>query len=338
MKPNLKYAFWMVVPTLLYACAGGFYSDGHRAYLDTNGEVVRAYPADHGQTVQAVREALMDIGVSILDQHRADGETIIAAVTPDGSPLRIRFIREGRNLTVVRVRTGHLGFKDQEYSSQLHAFLAARLDRRSGPPTPAAEPAAAERAPAAPQTQAMKAAATEAAAPSPPSRATEDVMPPSQDAEIKAPSTPLASPPEVNSGPAAPQASEPPEAAPKAPAPVAMLKDPGQPEPDFIIFFEKDSNIVPPQAMAILDQAAGRMQAFRDAVIDLRGYADLEEDPDAFHLVSESRALAIKSYLIGKGIASGRIRATWHGSRQANPSFKDPSRQRRVEIRLIRGL
>jgi outer membrane protein OmpA-like peptidoglycan-associated protein len=123
-----------------------------------------------------------------------------------------------------------------------------------------------------------------------------------------------------------------------AAVPPARQEIPPRSRPDYVVVFEKDSNIPSSDALEILNEAANRLQRNPDTFAELSGHADADEDPEAQYLVSESRALAVKSYLIGRGISAGRIRATWHGSDRPAPEPGDPVQQRRVEIRLIRGL
>ena len=333
-----QIAGWMnrlVLITLLSGCAGGFYTDGYDSYIDANGDVVRAYAAPFDQAVESGIEALADVGGTVSSRSVEGRETIVRARAMDGSPITLRFTREGRNLTVVRVRTGLLGHVNKEYSSQLHAYLATRLkhpgDHRAGPPEPSpsvAAPATESNA-RQPSGVAVKTARAEAAVPSvkpQAERPTEE--PPAGTAKTGT----LAS---IDSDPPEPL---PPESGADAPPDVARLTPPTQPHPDYVIFFEKDSNIPSSQALVILDQAAEMIRTHPDAAVDISGHADPDEDPREFHLVSESRALAVKSYLIGKGIPPGRIRTAWHGSDFARFASDDKSQLRRVEIRLARGL
>ncbi len=309
---------------LLSGCAGGLYTDGYNAYIDANGDVVRAYPADFNRTVQAGTEALADVGGTISDRTVEGTETIVTARAVNGSPVKLRFIKEGHNLTVVKVRTGLLGHINQEYSKQLHVFLAANLTRPARPSSGPTEPI-----------EFPSAAAAGAAVDKPAVAA-------GKTTREKAPETSIGPRPEEPRLPK-PAAPTSPDAAPPATRDhsseaVAQGVDPVQPRPDYVLFFEKDSNIPPKEALAILEQAARRLQDNPDTIITVRGYADSDEDPQDLQLVSESRALAVKSYLIGKGIPSSRIRTAWYGSRLARSASQEQSRQRRVELGLTRGL
>ncbi len=325
----------LVFFTLLSGCAGGFYTDDYDTYLDANGDVVRAYAAPFDQAIESGIEALADVGGTVSSRSIEGHETIVRARAMDGSPIILRFTREGRNLTVVRVRTGLLGHVNREYSSQLHAYLAARLKHpgvlRAGPPEPSpsvAAPAAESNA-RQPSGAAVKTTRTEPAVPSV-----------KRQEELPADEPPAGTAKTGTFPPSNSNSSEPfpPASGDDAPPDVARLTPPTQPHPDYVIFFEKDSNIPSSEALAILDQAAEMIQTHPDAAVDISGHADPDEDPQELHLVSESRAIAVKSYLIGKGIPPGRIRTAWHGSDFARFASDDKSQLRRVEIRLARGL
>jgi outer membrane protein OmpA-like peptidoglycan-associated protein len=330
------WGIWLTLVMLFHACAGGLFTNGYETYLDVNGDVVRAYLAPYSLTLEAGVEALADIGGTVASQRIEEHETIVQAQAPDGAPMRILFVKEGRNLTVVRVRTGRGGLMNHEYSNQLHVYLAQRLKpsgQRASSPTELIESgeAATEDALAVTTTPKATVKSTPGAKAQTSTQLQRKAPPP---AEIARPEAPAGTRPQA----APTETSAPTDADRDAPAEVAKLTDLEQPRPDYVIFFEKDSNIPPLEAMATLNQVSRRIQANPDILIAISGYADPDEDPAQLHLVSESRTLAVKSYLIGRGIASSRIRTAWHGSRFADPALEDKSQQRRVEIRLHRGL
>ena len=330
------WATGLALAVLLSGCAGGLFTDGYATYLDANGDVVRAYLAPFPLTVGAGVEALADIGGAVASRRIEGHETIVQAQALDGSPMRIRFVKEGRNLTVVKVRTGRVGLLNHEYSNQLHVYLAERL-KPSGQLAPPAA-ALAGSGEVAPEDDLTGTASPKATLKFSPTDA-------AQTSTRRQPKTP---PPDGIAGPKGPastrpqvdrmEKSAPPDGDRDPSAEVTKRTDPQQPRPDYVIFFERDSNILPPEAMATLNQASRRIQANSDIIVTISGYADPDEDPEQLHLVSESRTLAVKSYLVGSGIAPGRIRTTWHGSKLADPAREDKYKQRRVEIRLHRGL
>jgi OOP family OmpA-OmpF porin len=426
MKRGSGLALWILLTALIHGCAGGLYSDGRGTYLDANGDVVRTYPENYDETVRAGAATLEDLDAIVFDQRFDRSETLVEARTPSGSPLRLHYVREGRNLTVVRVRTGRFGYPGREYSNQFHTYLDANLKRRPKrseiKPTPDTHPKTVQKKDAAPPPMSTAVAQPEAEVPDTVSargknkpaahptpqigatletastpEITETSDPPAVSGEASSEKTrvdsklaeagdnapivkiDVSTTPTENKGNGARPSSQmevlPTEALNDAPAvetgvnaiptepaidasptetdaePLLAKTDseadvilpPGEQlqdrqRADYVVFFDKDANIPTAEALKIIDAAAQRMQANPDIVIELNGYADIDEDPDEFHLVSESRSLAVKSYLIGKGVEPGRIHADWHGSHFATTYTDDKSQDRRVEIRLNRGL
>ena len=70
----------------------------------------------------------------------------------------------------------------------------------------------------------------------------------------------------------------------------------------------------------------------------LNGYSD-SIGPDSYNeMISEIRANAVKSYLVGKGIEPARMKAYGHGSQKflgSNKNEEGRQLNRRVEIEFI---
>ncbi len=337
LTANHKPGFfaWLALTVFCCGCAGGLFSDGYETYPDVNGEVVGVYPTDFDRTVQTGIKALADIEGTVLSRTVEGQETIVQARGADGSPLRLRFVKEGHRLTVVRVRTGLLGYQNQAYSNQFHVYLAARLKHRGRSPTAASNTGGS----ASPFAESPAAVGRPKATSGPAAGSAPDAAGgPNQKIPTMARSGNSTMPVGESESARAAKPSKSPETDRDAPATLASRADPKSTRPDYVIFFDKNSNIPPPEALEVLNKAADRMKAGPDTVIAISGFADTDEDPREMHLVSESRTLAVKSYLIGKGISSRRIRTAWHGSQFAKTVPEDKSQHRRVEIRLMRGL
>lgn len=82
----------------------------------------------------------------------------------------------------------------------------------------------------------------------------------------------------------------------------------------FLIFFDTGSSRVTPPAAQILDNTAMAMRQFPEAFLVVGGHADRTGSPDANRRLSCARAMAVRAYLIAKGISAARLIATGYGS------------------------
>lgn len=122
------------------------------------------------------------------------------------------------------------------------------------------------------------------------------------------------------------------------PAPVQASTDQNLPESGWVIFFEQNSNELSDTAIEKLNRISEIMINNPTAELELNGYSDSIGDPSYNLMISEVRANAIKSYLVGKGIEASRIMALGHGAQKyiaSNKSEEGRRLNRRVEIELI---
>jgi OOP family OmpA-OmpF porin len=73
----------------------------------------------------------------------------------------------------------------------------------------------------------------------------------------------------------------------------------------FMVFFDRHSAVLTTQAKAILDNAAGAILAAGQGQVILAGHTDTAE-PDHVAL-SQRRAVAVREYLMSRGVAEGMI-------------------------------
>ncbi len=118
---------------------------------------------------------------------------------------------------------------------------------------------------------------------------------------------------------------------------------PALPEPERIdipneVLFGFDSDALAAAAPSALDRVVTRMAERPSAALTIFGHTDDIGD-DAYNLdLSDRRARAVRTYLIGRGIAASRINAAGVGeTRPAVPNDSDEARRqnRRVELTLI---
>lgn len=318
MKHLRPLVIGMLVVMMGWGCAARVSpSTPHGAYLNLYGEAVNAYKGPPAITIQASLEILAFMNISILSRRGGRHETIITGQAPDGSPLRLRFVDQGHDLTLLLIRTGTVGFWDYEFSLQLHALLYDRLMRKRQPdtePDPLPEPASAIPPKEAGTGSAVPRAAPPAAPPTPPPKR---VPPPAAESRGE----PKPDKPAARSAGALP-----------SPPHETAVPPHGTP-PDAAVFFDADSNLPEPQERTKLDRVALQVLADPSLKIMLTGFAGRTENEGRAGLVSENRLLAVKFYLIGRGVSAERITAVAHEV-IGGDTPSDSQRMRRVEIRF----
>ena len=287
-------------------------------YLNTHGEVVNVYASRYDVTVQAGIEVLAAMKIPVRYVGEGYNETIVFAEALDGSPLKLRFIQEGRDLTAVKVRTGVIGFWDDGFSYQIHALIKEQLKGRTriSPGTPPDLKATV--APAGVSSDTIETKRTVSApAPAPASKSPKRPVPKETERLASVPTVPA---PEKKASPV-------PDGKPSR-SPLT--------ESDITVYFDEDSNLPNPDELAKLEQAAH--QAFENPLwhMTLTGYAGSQEIEGHPQMVSESRVSAVKFYLIGKGVDANRI-VTIANDLSVSEKVGSAQRLRRVEIRFILG-
>ncbi len=124
------------------------------------------------------------------------------------------------------------------------------------------------------------------------------------------------------------------------PAPVATAPPVYQILPDSpnVIFFDNDSNDLSDTAIEKLERIFEILTDKPEATLMLNGYSDAYGADSYNQMISEIRANAVKSYLVGKGIDPARIMALGHGAQRfigSNKTREGRRMNRRVEIQII---
>jgi outer membrane protein OmpA-like peptidoglycan-associated protein len=96
------------------------------------------------------------------------------------------------------------------------------------------------------------------------------------------------------------------------------------------ILFETGKATLQPASNAQLDQIVTALKKQSALKVQICGHTDSDGDAQANQTLSEQRAVAVKNYLISKGIDSTRITTRGFGSSQ--PLGTDKSKNRRVEF------
>jgi outer membrane protein OmpA-like peptidoglycan-associated protein len=105
----------------------------------------------------------------------------------------------------------------------------------------------------------------------------------------------------------------------------------------WVIPFGYDTNELPPETLAKLDELARQLLLKTDFNIVLKGYTDSIGGTEYNRSLSAFRANVVKSYLTGKGISPTRIRAVGMGDAaplKPNTTPEGRAANRRVEIEI----
>ena len=105
----------------------------------------------------------------------------------------------------------------------------------------------------------------------------------------------------------------------------------------WVIPFGYDTNELPPENLARLDELAGHMLLKTDFNIVIKGYTDSFGSNEYNRNLSAFRANVVKSYLAGKGIHPNRIKAMGMGNAdplKPNTTSEGRAANRRVEIEV----
>jgi len=103
-------------------------------------------------------------------------------------------------------------------------------------------------------------------------------------------------------------------------------------------FFDVDKSILKPEAKAKLDDLASKIGGMNLEVVIAVGHTD-SDGSDAYNQkLSERRADAVKTYLVGKGIDKNRIYTEGKGEKQPvadNKTREGRAKNRRTEIEVV---
>lgn len=140
-------------------------------------------------------------------------------------------------------------------------------------------------------------------------------------------------------------ASEPVAVAPAAPAPayVAPAPTPAPAAPQKLVLegvnFDFDKATLRQEDIAIIDRDVTSLDSWGNANIEVAGHTD-SRGSDAYNMkLSQQRAEAVRTYLVGKGIAADRLSAKGYGESQPvadNATDEGRFKNRRVELVRIK--
>ncbi|MEZ5401285.1 MAG: OmpA family protein [Bryobacteraceae bacterium] len=101
------------------------------------------------------------------------------------------------------------------------------------------------------------------------------------------------------------------------------------------IEFETASARITPRGLEILNEVAAVLAGAGNMAVAIEGHTDNRGKADANLVLSRARAVAVREYLIAKGIAAGRMTAEGYGAErpvQSNASAAGRQANRRIEF------
>ncbi|GAA5162805.1 OmpA family protein [Viridibacterium curvum] len=107
---------------------------------------------------------------------------------------------------------------------------------------------------------------------------------------------------------------------------------------DRIIEFESGSTKLTARGAQILDEMASVMQKLGNQSIQILGHTDSQGHPEANLILSQSRADAVRRYLVSRNVAGDRLSASGMGATEPVASNATPegrARNRRIEFRIV---
>jgi outer membrane protein OmpA-like peptidoglycan-associated protein len=105
------------------------------------------------------------------------------------------------------------------------------------------------------------------------------------------------------------------------------------------ILFETDSAKIVPQSTALLEEIAEVLKSNANLQdIEIQGHTDNTGNRDNNQRLSESRASAVRDWLVRAGIASSRLKAKGYGQdRPLAPNVTEPNRAKNRRVQFIIG-
>ncbi len=293
----------------LYGCALaviGIGAAGAGAFAYFNGKLTKTYESEYHDTVRASSATLEGLKIPISETITDELKTEIKAKRTDETPVAIEIVRIDRDHTQVSVRTGSLGVWDKRVSEQIHGYINQNLNRSTIDDEKSSENLAQEDI----QPTIGEVVETQIIEEDLDDNSVEETAPTESIANLDGQA----------------QGKKPPKLA-------EMLVDSA-----FMIFFEQNSNNLSEKAIEKLDRVFEILIKNPNTEITLNGYSDSTGSASYNEMISEIRANAVKSYLVGKGVEPSRILAFGHGSQKtiaSNRTADGRRLNRRVEIELV---
>ncbi|MEQ8583883.1 MAG: OmpA family protein [Marinoscillum sp.] len=113
-------------------------------------------------------------------------------------------------------------------------------------------------------------------------------------------------------------------------------------EPDLIalnnLIFARGSDVITESSFEELDNLVNYLESRPSLIIQLEGHTDFAGNPEANMSLSEARVVAVKEYLVSKGVKKNRVLTKAFGGSQplyTERTDEAKTKNRRVEVRVI---
>lgn len=104
------------------------------------------------------------------------------------------------------------------------------------------------------------------------------------------------------------------------------------------VHFLFDQSTLTPDAKAVLDGVSDAMTRAADIHVEIGGHTDAKGSDEYNQKLSERRAVSVRKYIVGKGVAGDRMNAAGYGESQPvadNETDEGRELNRRVELKII---
>lgn len=106
------------------------------------------------------------------------------------------------------------------------------------------------------------------------------------------------------------------------------------------VVFASGSDVLTPEAMAVLDEVVAAMERHPSPVVEVAGHTDDVGDAEANAALSQRRAASVRAYLVDQGIAAERLSSLGVGEDEpvdTNDTPEGRANNRRVELTALAG-